>query len=240
MSHPRPLSPRARGITEENTGVSRVHERQCEDYARCGPDAIVVYGPCPPLKRIPCAGPAQLLDRLSSQGRKSLHNGLDHSGSAFAPCLLGCPGRPRQGQVRVGTAVARRPTQMAGPGIGRYRSTSKNQTEQRTLNPRVPGSSPWRRTRTDLGFRRSRSFLMCPVCPYVGSVFAAVGRAVAAGLVRPAHWRPGGNSAGRAFVRREGAGVSGGLLLGGGRGSPPGLAGRSGVAVWPVRIRWAA
>jgi hypothetical protein len=32
--------------------------------------------------------------------------------------------------------------------------------EQRTLNPRVRGSSPWRRTRTDLGFNRSRSFLL--------------------------------------------------------------------------------
>ena len=32
-------------------------------------------------------------------------------------------------------------------------------TEQRTLYPRVRGSSPWRRTRTDLGFHSSRSFL---------------------------------------------------------------------------------
>src|ERR1700751_5917077 len=37
--------------------------------------------------------------------------------------------------------------------------------EQRTLNPRVRGSSPWRRTRDDLGFYSSRSFFMCPVCP---------------------------------------------------------------------------
>jgi hypothetical protein len=44
--------------------------------------------------------------------------------------------------------------------------------EQRTLNPRVRGSSPWRRTRTDLGFHHSRSFFMCPVCPHVGSMFA--------------------------------------------------------------------
>jgi len=29
-------------------------------------------------------------------------------------------------------------------------------TQQRTLNPRVRGSSPWRRTRSDLGFYRSR------------------------------------------------------------------------------------
>src|SRR5580704_17093024 len=32
--------------------------------------------------------------------------------------------------------------------------------EQRTLNPRVRGSSPWRRTRSDLGFCCSRSFVL--------------------------------------------------------------------------------
>ena len=32
-------------------------------------------------------------------------------------------------------------------------------TPRRTLNPQVRGSSPWRRTRDDLGFHRSRSFL---------------------------------------------------------------------------------
>ena len=36
---------------------------------------------------------------------------------------------------------------------------SGNRTsEQRTLNPRVRGSSPWRRTRSDLGFYDSRLF----------------------------------------------------------------------------------
>ena len=44
--------------------------------------------------------------------------------------------------------------------------------EQRTLNPRVRGSSPWRRTRDDLGFHPSRLFFMCSVCPHVGSMFA--------------------------------------------------------------------
>jgi hypothetical protein len=37
--------------------------------------------------------------------------------------------------------------------------------EQRTLNPRVRGSSPWRRTRSDLGFCRSRSFLYVRFVP---------------------------------------------------------------------------
>src|SRR5579872_2415992 len=44
--------------------------------------------------------------------------------------------------------------------------------EQRTLNPRVRGSSPWRRTRTDLGFYHSRSFLMRPVCTGFPAVLA--------------------------------------------------------------------
>ena len=44
--------------------------------------------------------------------------------------------------------------------------------EQRTLNPRVRGSSPWRRTRSDLGFYRSRSFFMRPVCPGFSGVLA--------------------------------------------------------------------
>jgi hypothetical protein len=43
---------------------------------------------------------------------------------------------------------------------------------QTTLNPRVRGSSPWRRTRIDLGFCRFRSFFMCPFCPHVGSALA--------------------------------------------------------------------
>lgn len=40
------------------------------------------------------------------------------------------------------------------PGSYRHRSTpvqGKNRTEERTLNPRVRDSSPWRRTRDDLG-----------------------------------------------------------------------------------------
>ena len=56
--------------------------------------------------------------------------------------------------------------------------------EQRTLNPRVRGSSPWRRTRTDLGFYRSGSFFMCPFCPHVGSVLARESRPGRGGLVK--------------------------------------------------------
>ena len=56
--------------------------------------------------------------------------------------------------------------------------------EQRTLNPRVRGSSPWRRTRFDLGFYDSRSFFMCPFCPHVCSVFARVHGPCNPGLVK--------------------------------------------------------
>ena len=58
--------------------------------------------------------------------------------------------------------------------------------EQRTLNPRVRGSSPWRRTRTDLGFLRSRSFFRCPICPHVGSVLAPESGPGRGGLVQTA------------------------------------------------------
>jgi hypothetical protein len=37
--------------------------------------------------------------------------------------------------------------------------------EQRTLNPRVRGSSPWRRTRSDLGFYHPRSFFCVRFVP---------------------------------------------------------------------------
>ena len=47
------------------------------------------------------------------------------------------------------------------------RSEGNLRTEQRTLNPRVRGSSPWRRTRSDLGLYRSRSFFCVRFIPLV-------------------------------------------------------------------------
>ena len=66
----------------------------------------------------------------------------------------------------------------AGTGVKAQVVAERYRTEQRTLNPRVRGSSPWRRTRSDLGFCHSRSFFMCPFCPHAGSV-------VAENLIRP-------------------------------------------------------
>ena len=56
-----------------------------------------------------------------------------------------------------------------------------------SLNPRVRGSSPWRRTRTDLGFHCSKSFFMCPVCPHVCSMFARAHGPSNPRLVKTAH-----------------------------------------------------
>src|SRR2546430_6832236 len=76
-------------------------------------------------------------------------------------------------------AGVRVPENPIGDGPGRHAMVSDvanaplaQLAEQRTLNPRVRGSSPWRRTRDDLGFHLSRSIFMCPVCPHVGSMFA--------------------------------------------------------------------
>ena len=44
--------------------------------------------------------------------------------------------------------------------------------EQRTLNPRVRGSSPWRRTRSDLGLRSLQVFLFGPFHAHGSSTFA--------------------------------------------------------------------
>src|SRR6516225_2039292 len=63
-------------------------------------------------------------------------------------------------------------TQFGTPWYFAALSGTVKLAEHWTLNPRVRGSSPWRRTRSDLGFHRSRSFLMCPICPHAGSVLA--------------------------------------------------------------------
>ena len=69
-------------------------------------------------------------------------------------------------------------------------------------NPRVRGSSPWRRTRTDPGFYRSRSFFVCPICPHVGSSFARESRTgVVAGPSKPAQSAASRGRRAAAFTR---------------------------------------
>src|SRR5207247_2240765 len=60
----------------------------------------------------------------------------------FAPCLLGSPGTPRHDPVRTGTTVVCRPTQNSTSWHYPIEINQKNRIEQRTLNPRVRGSSP--------------------------------------------------------------------------------------------------
>ena len=95
------------------------------------------------------------------------------------------------------------------------RSEGNLRTEQRTLNPRVRGSSPWRRTCFDLGFHRSRSFLCVRFVP----MFAPCLLALLAGAQRapgflvvlhriPAHAqaRSGQEQRGTSVVGRSGHG----------------------------------
>jgi hypothetical protein len=79
--------------------------------------------------------------------------------------------------------------------------------EQRTLNPRVRGSSPWRRTRTDLGFYKDQVVFSCPFCPHVCSMFARAHGPSDPGLVKngPSGARCGGNRSGAASSRTAGA-----------------------------------
>ena len=75
----------------------------------------------------------------------------------FAPCLLGCRGTNQQRPVPGGTEIAGVADETARPGIIRLYANA----EQRTLNPRVRGSSPWRRTRKSPGQSHSRRWLWC-------------------------------------------------------------------------------
>ncbi len=89
---------------------------------------------------------------------------------------------------------------------GKYDRAGKL-TEQRTLNPRVRGSSPWRRTRTDLGIYKNQVIFSCPFCPHVCSMFARAHGPSNPGLVKndPSGARCGGNRPGAAPSRTVGA-----------------------------------
>jgi hypothetical protein len=92
--------------------------------------------------------------------RPPRYNGLDHWASMVAPCLLGCPGRPRQRPVSAARRGFRRPDKMAAPGTRRLLI--------RGFGVQVPGGAPaltW-------GFCCSRLIFMCPFCPCGCSVVA--------------------------------------------------------------------
>ncbi len=69
----------------------------------------------------------------------------------------------------------RQPHKMAGPGSYRHRSAAdkaEERTKQRTLNLRVRGSSPWRRTHSDLGICPFRAPSCRPFRGHACSTFA--------------------------------------------------------------------
>ena len=82
------------------------------------------------------------------------HGGLDLCPPMFAPCLLGCPGTPRQYPVSVASrgipATGQNDRSRHVSASLDARSEEKIGTKQRTLNLRVRGSSLWRRTHSDL------------------------------------------------------------------------------------------
>ena len=71
----------------------------------------------------------------------------------------------------------------------------------RTLNPRVRGSSPWRRTRTDLGFYRSRSFLCVRFVPMLAPRSLVSHDRVVAGASKPAQSAASRGRRAAAFTR---------------------------------------
>ena len=140
-------------------------------------------GHCQQGSRTVPAAPARLRARLTgtmsiasiplpAQAGGPDQRGLDLSAAMFAPCSLGCRGTPRHGAA---LRVTRPPGLLYGlarHSMARHDAPLAQLAEQQTLNLRVRGSSPWRRTRPDLGFHRPRLFFVCPFCPHVCSTFA--------------------------------------------------------------------
>jgi len=89
------------------------------------------------------------------------HDG--HVGVLRSSCSLSCSS-PRSSAVHGGTR-----TTVTCTGIRRW---TFGYAEQRTLNPRVRGSSPWRRTRTDLGLYLFRAAPRWPFLGHGGSMLA--------------------------------------------------------------------
>ena len=87
--------------------------------------------------------------------------------TAWEQSVLTGPRGPDQGLTGPALGHSRRPWRSGT--IAESQAPLAQLAEQRTLNPRVRGSSPWRRTRNDLGFHCSRSF-----CVSVLSLFAVL------------------------------------------------------------------
>jgi hypothetical protein len=111
---------------------------------------------------------------LPGGGDDLLRIGLDLPASVFAPCLLGCPGTRRYQPPADGIRLGELRLSRQDVSVNMLVDCLNRTPEQRTLNPRVRGSSPWRRTRTDLGLypfpMAARSLFPAHVC----SMFARV------------------------------------------------------------------
>ena len=73
-------------------------------------------------------------------------SGLDLSAAMFAPCSLGCRGTPRHRAALRGTRPLGLLYGPARHSMARHDAPLAQLAEQQTLNLRVRGSSPWRRT----------------------------------------------------------------------------------------------
>ncbi len=166
ISHPCSLSLRASSITGGDTGGLP----QVDEWSIRGPRPTagstrrelrtVSTARAVPARRAPYS--RKPVTRLWVM---ILRSGLDHAVSLFAPCLLGCPGTTRYQPSAAGTPPRRVAGILPGASVKMLVDCGNRTPEQRTLNPRVRGSSPWRRTRTDLGFYLSRSVLCVRFAP---------------------------------------------------------------------------
>ncbi len=101
----------------------------------------------------PATGPPRPVPATPGRpGHSGLASGLDLSAVLFAPCSLGCHGPPRHYPAQRGIASPGLPYRPARHNMARHDAPLAQLAEQQTLNLRVRGSSPWRRTRADLVF----------------------------------------------------------------------------------------
>ena len=111
-----PLLVRRPGMLKVRSGLTdrAPHQRESRSVSHLWPDpdrrCHVAPRQAPvPLPTMPTASPGCVSDVLS-------HSGLDQYASMFAPCLLGCPGTPRQHLASAPRRGFRRPDKMAAPG----------------------------------------------------------------------------------------------------------------------------
>jgi len=111
-----PLLVRRPGMLKVRSGLTdrAPHQQESRSVSHLWPDpdrrCHVAPRQAPvPLPTMPTASPGCVSDVLS-------HSGLDQYASMFAPCLLGCPGTPRQHLASAPRRGFRRPDKMAAPG----------------------------------------------------------------------------------------------------------------------------